>query len=190
MISCQTGGPSSSPRFWKEFCKLWATVSLTSVPPRMSRLNISAKSWKHAFNVWCHRTRLLGARTCCGGEYAHNSLPTSATSMSPFKCVFSYQASVFSEAEREITVLSAHAMVRRWHGIWATVRKIPLCSVARMKRAADRRRRPAMVYQPGQKVWLSTQDLPLHVISRKLPRSLRVHQTFHISWVKTVRSAP
>ncbi|KAI3353030.1 hypothetical protein L3Q82_019603, partial [Scortum barcoo] len=56
-----------------------------------------------------------------------------------------------------------------------------------MKTAADRHRRPAPVYTPGQKVWLSTKDLPLHVHTRKLaPRSLRVHPTFHVSKLKPV----
>ena len=43
-------------------------------------------------------------------EYAHNSLPTSATSMSPFKCVFGYQPPTFSESEPEVSVPSAHAL--------------------------------------------------------------------------------
>ena len=97
--------------------------------------------------------------------------------------------------------------------IWATTRKILLRNGDCMKRTADRRRRPAPLYQPGQKVWLSTQDLPIHVVSRKLaprfvdpfpgskvigpsavhlhlPWSLRVHPTFHVSQIKPVKDSP
>lgn len=65
-------------------------------------------------------------------------------------------------------VPSAHAMVRRCHRIWAAARRALLRSATRMKNVADRQRRPAPCYRPGQKVWLSTKDLPLHVMSRKL----------------------
>ena len=81
-----------------------------------------------------------------------------------------------------------------------------------MKKAAERHRRPAPVYRPGHKVWLSTRDLHLNVASRKLaprfvgplavsncinplsvrlhlPRSLRVHPTFHVSKLKPVKES-
>ena len=74
--------------------------------------------------------------------------------------------------------------------------------------AADHHRQAAPVYRPGQKVWLPTKDLPLQVLSRKpaprfvgpfpvamvinavsvrlrLPRSLQVNPTFHVSKVKS-----
>ncbi|KAI3355188.1 hypothetical protein L3Q82_018045, partial [Scortum barcoo] len=89
---------------------------------------------------------------------------------------------------------------------------IPLPKLPIAKETADCRRRPASTYTPGQRVWLSTKDLPLHVHARKLaprfvdplpvskvnnpvsvqlklPRCLRVHPTFHVSKLKPVRES-
>ncbi len=78
---------------------------------------------------------------------------------------------------------------------------------------ANRRHRPAPILRPGQRVWLSTKNLPLRVESRKLSqrfigpfrvarkvnpvtyclflsRSLKINPTFHVSLLKPVLSSP
>lgn len=99
-------------------------------------------------------------------EYVHNSLPTSATGFSPFKCAYHYQPPVFPENEQEVSVPSAHARVRRCHRIWTAARQVLIRQGDRVKKVADRKRL-------GQRVWLSTKDLHLKFPSKKLaPRFL------------------
>ena len=117
---------------------------------------------------------------------------------------------LFPDNEKEVSVPSAYAMVQHCQRIWAAARQVLIRQGDRVKRNADRRRRPAPNYHPGQKVWLSAKDLNLKVASKKLaprfvgpfpvtrnigpaavrlPRSLRVHPTFHVSQVKPVRES-
>ena len=83
----------------------------------------------------------------------------------------------------------------------------------RYKRQANFHRTHSPCYAPGDKVWLSTKDLPLKTDSKKLPprfigpfivlkiinpnavqlklpRTLRVHPVFNVSAVKPVASSP
>ena len=82
----------------------------------------------------------------------------------------------------------------------------------RSQRLADCHHIPAPTYQPGQTVWLSSHDLPLQVescklaprfvglfevqriinpsaVRLKLPASLPVHPTIHVSQIKPVSSS-
>ncbi|KAG1957249.1 retrotransposable element [Pimephales promelas] len=143
-------------------------------------------------------------------EYAHNTLPVSATGLSPFECSLGYQPPIFPSLESEVAVPSAHAFVQRCHRTWTRARETLLQVGERTKAKADRHRSKPPVYVVGQKVWLSTKNIPLRSVSNKLapkfigpfavtkiispvtvrlklpPVYRRIHPAFHVSKIKPV----
>ncbi len=63
--------------------------------------------------------------------------------------------------EPDAAAPSALAFVRRCRSVWRKARKALVQASRRTKAVADRHRIPAPRYVCGQKVWLSTKDLPL-----------------------------
>ena len=195
-------GPQFTARFWRAFCNALGTmVSLTSgFHPQSNGQTERANQSLESMASWS--TQLPWA------EYALNSHTSAATGLSLFECCLGYQPPLFPSQEVEVGLSSAAAFVRRCRQMWRATRVNLVRVTARMKEQADRRRRPAPTYHVGQRVWLSTRDIPIRGFTRKLaPRYVgpitithiisptavclrlpstmsRIHPTYHVSRVK------
>ncbi|KAI5086478.1 hypothetical protein C0J45_23990, partial [Silurus meridionalis] len=155
-------GPQFTSNFWKEFCRLLGiSVSLSSgfqpqTNGQVERLNQDLET---ALRILCTDDNASWASQLIWAEYAHNT---------PFQAAYGYHPPIFSTQEVETSVPSAGALVRRCRRAWRKTRVALLRSSRCYARWANRRRRPAPIYHPGQRVWLSTKDLPLRVACRKL----------------------
>jgi len=203
-------GPQFVSRFWTAFCSLiGAQVNLSSGyhPQSNGQTERLNQELETGLRVLAAQSPKSWSKQLMWIEYAHNSLPCVSTGFSPFQCVYGYQPPLFPDLERDVRVPSALAMVRRGRRFWARARQTLLRKSDHYKRAADRRRVPAPPLQAGQRVWLSTRNLNLRGMSRKLaprfvgpfpiskiinpvavrlrlPKTMRVHPTFHVSCVK------
>lgn len=159
---------SSSPPSGRSFASSSAPQSVcllvTTHSQSMVRPSILTRSWRRACDVWAPRTRPPGAAISHGW-----SMPTTLFPHLP-------QVSHPSSVPMGTSLPCSLTMKRRF---WCP-QPMPWSDVVdgsgpvlgklcfRMKPAADRHRQPTPPYRPGQRVWLATRDLPLHVHSRKL----------------------
>lgn len=206
-------GPQFISKFWREFCHLLgATVSLSSGfhPQSNGQTERANQDLERVLRCLVSQNPASWSQQLPWVEYAHNSLPVSATGLSPFQCSLGYQPPVFPSLESESAVPSAHAFVQRCRRTWNRARQTLLQVGARTKAKADRHRSKPPVYVVGQKVWLSTKNIPLRSVCNKLapkfigpftvikiispvavrlklpPTYRRIHPVFHVSKLKPV----
>ncbi len=70
--------------------------------------------------------------------------------------------------ESEVAVPSAHAFVQRCRRTWSRARQTLVQVGTRTKVQADRHRSKPPIYAVGQKVWLSSKNIPVRCISNRL----------------------
>ncbi|KAK3525961.1 hypothetical protein QTP70_011398 [Hemibagrus guttatus] len=166
-------GPQFSSRFWRAFCQsLGASVSLERAK-ELSGFHPESNGQTERLNQDLETTlRCMAANNPSSwssfvmwAEYAHNTLRSSATGMSPFECQFGYTPSLFPEQEVETAVPSAQQFIKRCRQTWKRARLKLLKVSQQYQHQANRRRRSAPTLRPGQRVWLSTKNIPLRVES-------------------------
>ncbi|CAM4638891.1 unnamed protein product [Leuciscus chuanchicus] len=164
-------GPQFVSKFWQEFCRLLgATVSLSSGfhPQSNGQTERANQDLERTLRCLVSKNPSSWGQQLSMVEYAHSSLPVSSTGLSPFECSLGYQPPIFPSLESEVAVPSAHAFVQRCHRTWTRARETLLQVGARTKARADRHRSRPPVYVVGQKVWLSTKNIPFRSVSNKL----------------------
>jgi len=58
-------------------------------------------------------------------EYAHNTLRTSVTGLSPFQCLYGFQSPLFPSQERDVAVPSVQVYIKRCHRTWCLLAPSP-----------------------------------------------------------------
>ena len=108
------------------------------------------------------------ARYVPWAEMAQISLRHSSTNLSPFQCVLGYQPVLVPWHPSQTEAPAVEEWVKRSRETWEAVHGHLKRAEGWQKASADRHRSEAPVFAPGDRVWLSTRNLPLRLPCRKL----------------------
>uniref|UniRef100_A0A8K9X5F7 Gypsy retrotransposon integrase-like protein 1 n=1 Tax=Oncorhynchus mykiss TaxID=8022 RepID=A0A8K9X5F7_ONCMY len=209
-------GPQFTSRVWKAFMeRLGISVSLTSGyhPESNGQVERVNQEVGRFLRSYCQDRPGEWARYVPWAELAQNSLRHSSTKMSPFECVLGYQPVLAPWHQSQTEAPAVEEWVQRSRETWRAVQDSLRQASERQKRDADRHRSEAPVFAPGDRVWLSTRNLPLRLPCRKLgpqcvgpfkvlrrinevcyrlqlPSYYRINPSFHVSLLRPVVAGP
>uniref|UniRef100_A0A3B3IH81 Gypsy retrotransposon integrase-like protein 1 n=1 Tax=Oryzias latipes TaxID=8090 RepID=A0A3B3IH81_ORYLA len=209
-------GPQFTSQVWKSFCSaLGATVSLSSGyhPQSNGQAERVNQELEAALRCLAAQNESDWSKFLIWVEYAHNIHPSSATGLSPFEVSLGYSPPLFPSQEFDLAVPSVQLHLQRCQDIWRQARAALLRTRESNCQIANRHRVVSPDYRPGQKVWLSSRNIPIQASSRKLapryigpyvidriinpscvrlrlPAALKVHPSFHVSQIKPVSDSP
>uniref|UniRef100_A0A3B3WPB4 Gypsy retrotransposon integrase-like protein 1 n=1 Tax=Poecilia mexicana TaxID=48701 RepID=A0A3B3WPB4_9TELE len=209
-------GPQFTSQVWRDFCSaLGARPCLSSgfhpqTNGQCERLN---QELENTLRCLCASNPTSWSVHLPWVEYAHNTHISSASGLSPFEASQGFQPSLLPESFPDKVIPSVRHHIQNCQRIWNQTKAALQRTSAQNKRLADRKRVPAPIFSPGQRVWLSSKNFPLKSCSRKLsprflgpfivetvispsavrlklPSHLRVHPVFHVSQIKPYISSP
>uniref|UniRef100_W5NNL9 Integrase catalytic domain-containing protein n=1 Tax=Lepisosteus oculatus TaxID=7918 RepID=W5NNL9_LEPOC len=208
-------GPQFISRFWRTFCKSLGTSTSLMSGYRPESNGLTERTNQDLLTYlrsYVSASQDDWVSLLPWAEYAHNSLSSSTTGMSPFYCSLGYQPSLLPDSIPDSDIPCLQTRLTFLRRIWRQARFALLKTSLRQKTTADRHRRPVPRLRRGQFVWLSARNLPLRQPSHKLgpryigpfcilsqltpvtyrlalPPTLRVH-SFHVSLLKPYHRFP
>ncbi len=203
-------GPQLVSRVWKGFFNLLGvTMSLSSRNHPLTNGQAERKIQEigRFLRTFCHGHQDSWNQFIDWAEYPQNSLRQPSTGFTPFQCVLGYQPPLFPWSGEPLEIPSVDYWFWESERVWDEAHHQLKRAVRRRKMTANLRRSEAPYYQPGQKVWLSTRDIRLCLLCKKLsPRYVgpftilrqinpvtfqlpllpqyRIHSTLHVSLLK------
>uniref|UniRef100_A0A8K9UP97 Gypsy retrotransposon integrase-like protein 1 n=1 Tax=Oncorhynchus mykiss TaxID=8022 RepID=A0A8K9UP97_ONCMY len=209
-------GPQFTSRVWKAFMeRLGISVSLTSGfhPESNGQVERVNQDVGRFLRSYCQDRPGEWAKFVPWAEMAQNSLRHSSTNLTPFQCVLGYQPVLAPWHQSQTEAPAVDNWFRHAEETWEAAHVHLQRAIRRQKIGADRRRSEAPVFAPGDRVWLSTRNLPLRLLCRKLgprfvgpfkvlrrvnevcyrlqlPTHYRINPSFHVSLLRPMVAGP